>query len=107
PGRWRRRNGCDGRTILEDERRMDRVESARGDRLEKWKRRRRERRRDPGHFDPDEAVAGARDGLVRQAIQEPDARPEIVFLERSNRLRPRVFQLLRLQIENGGLPVDL
>ena len=71
------------------------------------KRRRRERRRDAGHLDPDQAVSGADDGLVRQAIDGAEARPEVVLLERPDRIASRVLELLRLQVEDGGLAVDL
>ena len=35
------------------------------------------------------------------------ARAEVVFLQRTHRVRPRVFELLRLQVEDGRLAVDL
>ena len=61
--------------------------------------RRRERRRDAGHLDPDQAVAGARHRLVGDAADdaEPRAEVELVQLPRGARLAvaPEVLELLR------------
>ena len=85
------------------------VSSARcDDRLQERKRRRRERRRDARHLDPDQAVAGAEDRLVGEPV---DARPAAARSCSSSAAAPgsvaRILELLRLQVEDGGLAVDL
>ena len=103
----RRRDRRDARAVLQHERRRDRVERALRDGLQERERRRRERRRDARHLDPDQAVAGADDRLVREPVDGAQARAEVVLLQRPHRLRPRVLELLRLQVEDRRLAVDL
>ncbi len=92
----RRRDRCNRRTVLQHERRIDRVKRSLRDGLQERKRRCGERRRDPGHLDPDHAVAGAQHRLVGQAIDAAHARPEIVFLERAHGVRAGILKLVRL-----------
>ena len=104
--RGRRRDGRDARPVSKHERRRDRIERALRRGLQERKRRRGERRRDAGHFDPDHPVAGADDRLVRESIDRAKARPEIVLLQRAHGIRPRVVELPCLQVEDGGLAID-
>ena len=93
-GIWRRTDWCDGRPVLQHERRCDVVERSLRDVLEKWKVWRREGRGNPRHLDPDLPVARTDNGPVRQAIDGAKAWTEVVLLERPYRIRARIFELL-------------
>src|SRR6185436_20825 len=95
------------RSPRQHERRGDVVERSLQHVLQEGKVRRRERRGDPRHLDPDLPVPRADDGLVRQAVDGADARAEVVLLERPYRLRAGIVELPRLYIEYSGLTVDL
>src|SRR4029079_16730366 len=104
--RGRRRDWRDARTVLQYERRVDGVEGTLRKCLQERKWRRRERGGDPGHFDVDEAVARADGRLVVQPIDQTQSRSEIVLLQSTHGCGAWVLEQLRLQIEDGGLPVD-
>ena len=95
-----------GRPVLQHERRRDVVERSLRHILQERKARRRERRRDPRHLDPDLSVSGTDDGFIRHTIDGANARAKVVLLQRPNRFRARIFELPRLGIEDGGLTVD-
>ncbi len=91
-----RRDRRDARTVLQHERRRDVAQRALRDGLQERERRRRERRGDAGHLDPDQAVAGADERLVGQPIRDAETWAEVVFLQRPHRFVTRVFEQLRL-----------
>ena len=87
------------------------VERALRDRLQERKDRRREGRRDAGHLDPDQPVSGANDGLVGNPGDDAEPRPEVELVQQAcgtrMAVRPEILELLRLQVEDGGLVVHL
>ena len=106
-GRRRWRDRCHARAALQHERWRDVVQRPLGDGLQEWEGRRRERRGDTGHLDPDQAVADADERPVGQAIGDAETGTEVVLLQRPHRLVAGILEQLRLQIEDTHLPVDL
>src|SRR5207344_2316445 len=98
-GGWRRTDWCDGWSLRQHEGRCDVVERSLRYVLQERKVRRRERRRDPRHLNPNPPVPRAEDCLVRQAVDSADARAKVVLLERAYRLRTWIVELPRLDIE--------
>src|SRR5260370_2559564 len=75
--------------------------------LDERERRRRERRRDARHLDPDQSIARAEDCPVVQPEDSAEPRSEVVFPQRPHGLRARVLEQPGLQVEYGCLTADL
>src|SRR5205814_1357776 len=71
--------------------------------------RRRKWRRDAGLLDPDQAVAGPRDGFLRRSIGHTNSRPKIQLVQLARgsgtAVASEIFELLGLEVEHRGLIV--
>src|SRR5262249_10870380 len=110
-GAGRRGDGVAFRPRRERERRNYAVERALRDGLNERKLRDCERRRDPGLLLPDQPIPRAQYRAIGQPIHEPEARPEIEFVQFSRGLResvlPQILELLRLQLDDRSLLLGL